>query len=321
MSSVLRKILVSTDGSNAAQTALTLAIRLAQEHDAELLLCNAVDYVAIASETSAAFGVDLAGTFAALDEGAKDVLASAVGRAKREGTKATGYKLDGRASTAIVAFAIERAVDAIVMGTRGLGGFPHLLLGSTAEGVLRIATVPVFVVHADSVISDFERIVVAVDDSDPADAAAAFAVELAGQRESQLILENVIDSDALHEQAARYGGYVSEVHREWEAHGKHLVSTVAQRAEQNGIKAIEEHVTFGDPAEAIIARAKSARANLIAIGTHGRRGLRRLTMGSVAENVVRHSAIPIVVVRSFAELRAGQSPNANESIRAQLVIA
>lgn len=321
MSNVIKKILVATDGSDAAQTALTLAIRLAREHNAELLICNDVDYVAVAAETSAAFGVDIAGTFESLDEGAKEVLSSAVARARSEGVKACGYKLDGRAASAIVSFSVDEKVDAIVVGTRGLGGLPHLLLGSTAEGVLRMATVPVFVVHSGCVISDFDTIFVAVDDSDPSDAAAAFATELAGYRKGKLVLESVIDSDALHEQAARYGGYVSAVHEAWERDGKQLLNAIARRTEGSGVDKVEEHVVFGNPVEEIIKGATRGRANLIAIGTHGRRGLRRLAMGSVAESVIRRSNVPVVAVRSFAELRDGRSPSTDGTTRAELVIA
>jgi nucleotide-binding universal stress UspA family protein len=325
MSNVLRRILVPTDGSDSSEAAITLAIRLARKHDAEILLCNSVDYVAIASETSMAFAVDLADTFESLDEAAKEILDAAAARVKAAGVEHTAYKLDGRPSVAIGSYAVEREVDAIVMGTRGLGGLPHLLLGSTAEGVLRTAAMPVFVVHAgprkiDS-MNGFGTILVAVDDSDPGDAAGAFAAQLAATDGSRLILLNVIDSDALHEQAARYGNYVSAVHEEWKREADRLLGAVSKEAKETGARSAEALVVFGDPAEQILARAKARTAGLIAIGTHGRRGLRRLTMGSVAEAVVRKSDLPVVVVRSLAELRQGHSAALNGLTRAQLVRA
>jgi nucleotide-binding universal stress UspA family protein len=238
-------------------------------------------------------------------------------RLKDEGFDAKGYKLDGRASRAIVSFAIEEKVDAIVMGTRGLGGLPHLMLGSTAEGVLRMATVPVFVVHGESEIKSTAgapTILVAVDDSEPGDAAAALATELAASAKGRLILENVVDVESLYEYAAQYGTYISDVHAEWEAEGNRVVRVAAERAVAGGVMDVAENVVFGDPVEKIIECSRTGQADFIAIGTHGRRGLRRLTMGSVAEKVVRKSRIPVVVVRSYANLKSGKG--ADESILA-----
>src|SRR5579872_6280015 len=310
MSNVLQRILVPTDGSDSANVALTLAERLARQHNAEITLCHTVDYVAIASETSCAFGVDLAGTFETLDAGAKDVLSVAAGRLKNAGFDVKAYKLDGHPASAIVSFAIEKQADAIVMGTRGLGGFPHLILGSTAEGVLRMATVPVFIVHAQSKLAssvDRPTILVAVDDSEPGDAAATFAAELVTPASGRLIFENVIDLESLYEYAARYGTYVSAIHEEWEAEGKRIVSEAVYRAALAGIANSEQTVAFGDPVEKIIEDSKSKQVDLIAIGTHGRRGMRRLTLGSVAESIVRKSTVPVVVVRAYADLKSGKS--------------
>ena len=60
-------------------------------------------------------------------------------------------------------------------------------------------------------------------------------------------------------------------------------------------------VRFGDPAEEIVACARDADIDLVAMATHGRTGLRHLLMGSVAEQVLRRLAIPIMLVRPFAE--------------------
>ncbi len=320
MSNVLQRILVPTDGSESAKTAIKLAVRLARRHQAEIILCSAVDYVSVAAETCVGFGADLAGMFQILDDGAKEVLGSAEKRLKDKGFDAKGYKLDGRAANAIVSFAMEKNVDAIVMGTRGLGGLPHLVLGSTAEGVLRMATVPVFIVHADSDITACETptVVVAVDDSEPGDAAAAFATELATAASARIVFENVIDSESLYEYAAQYGAYISNIHEEWEKEAKRLVGDAAYNASVAGVASVEKSVAFGDPADEIIEKAKTAHANLIAIGTHGRRGLRRLALGSVAESVVRKSTVPVVVVRAYADIKSGKNADRIDT-RSQLV--
>ena len=321
MSTTLQRILVPVDGSESAEKAITLALELAQEHGAELMFCHAVDYAGIAAESAMAGAVDLATTFAALDESAREILGGATVRAKGMSVPSSAFKLEGRSATAIVTYAIERAVDAIVMGSRGLGGIPHLLLGSTAEGVLRAATVPVFVVHANCRVGKIGTIAVAVDDSEPADAAIAFATELAAHSSSRMTFINVIDSAALHDQIVRFGGYADALQNEWEAEAKTLVDLAARHAKAAGVAHAEGIVAFGAPGEELLARVKAQHADLVAIGTHGRRGLRRLLIGSVAEDVVRKSHVPVVVIRSLAELRNGRSASLNGNVRAELVKA
>ena len=77
----------------------------------------------------------------------------------------------------------------------------------------------------------------------------------------------------------------------------HLAEAQVARAHAAGATA-ESLVVEGTPADALLEVAAERGADLIAIGTHGRRGLRRLLVGSVAESVVRRSPVPVVVVRS-----------------------
>jgi nucleotide-binding universal stress UspA family protein len=66
----------------------------------------------------------------------------------------------------------------------------------------------------------------------------------------------------------------------------------------------EERLLLGDPAREIVRYAESARGDVIVIGSHGRSGLKRLLMGSVAEEVLRLSSIPVVIVRESALIEA-----------------
>src|SRR5574340_907295 len=65
-----------------------------------------------------------------------------------------------------------------------------------------------------------------------------------------------------------------------------------------GDVASEHLVLHGDPAETILAQASRTRANLIVVGTEGRRGVQRLLLGSVAESVIRGANCPVLVVRN-----------------------
>jgi nucleotide-binding universal stress UspA family protein len=79
--------------------------------------------------------------------------------------------------------------------------------------------------------------------------------------------------------------------------------------------AVEHRLRIGSPAEEILRLAGEAHADLIVLGTHGRRGLRRLLMGSVAEEVLRRAACPVLTVKTpMPETEAEPaSPVAEES--------
>jgi nucleotide-binding universal stress UspA family protein len=295
MSQILKRIVVGVDGSPSAAEAIALAIRLARTHRSELYFSYAVDYALAASDAGAAV-ID------ALTSEGMQILHKAQAIAANEGATASTKLLEGRPEYALVRHAQDVGADAIVVGTRGKSGVERFFLGSTAEGVLRLAEIPVFVAHGASLMAPrtFERIVVAIDNSDPSDAAIEFATTLACAEGSRLSFCHVIDEDTLYEEAANYEGATYPVLHQWLNEANILSSAAAQHAEGAGISGVESAVLTGNPVMEILGFTSAERADLIVIGAHGRRGVRHLVMGSVAQAVVRRSGIPVVVVRSFA---------------------
>jgi len=161
------------------------------------------------------------------DEMAKSLLEDASTRAVGAGVRATTHVLEGRPAHAIVDFAQDSLVDAIVIGTQGKRGLQRAFLGSTAEGVLRMTDVPTFIVHASgdaptettdmSGTELFTRILVAVDDSDPADAAMNLAADLAAVSHGRILCCNAIDTGHLLRMGANYAydptPMLDEMHR------------------------------------------------------------------------------------------------------------
>ena len=80
------------------------------------------------------------------------------------------------------------------------------------------------------------------------------------------------------------------------AEAQTALDAAAAQAQSRGVAA-ETYVVEGDTVDELLLAASAHKADVIAIGTHGRRGLERLILGSVAEAVVRRSPIPVVVVR------------------------
>lgn len=79
--------------------------------------------------------------------------------------------------------------------------------------------------------------------------------------------------------------------------GREIVGEAAERLQEEGLTQVEQHVREGHPAQVILEAAQEWAIDLIVMGTHGRRGLDRMLLGSVAEEVVRLSQVPVLTVR------------------------
>ena len=143
-----RRILVPLDFSEHSQAALTLATELAKQHDAEIHLVHAYE---LPTAVTMAYGVAIPqsvwdgvqeAALARLEEGRAKVAAA--------GVKVSTHLATGPAADAVTNAAETFGADLIVMGTRGLTGLKHVLLGSVAERTIRSAPCPVLTVKADA---------------------------------------------------------------------------------------------------------------------------------------------------------------------------
>lgn len=147
-----KHILVAVDGSDTSNLALQEAIKLAKENQAALRLVHAVD------ETPAYMTMDIPYSIAdyhkAMREVGQKMLASCAATARQAGVEVdTRFVilevLAQRICDAINEEAKRWPADLIVIGTHGRHGFNHLLLGSVAEGVIRLAAKPVLVIRGN----------------------------------------------------------------------------------------------------------------------------------------------------------------------------
>ena len=138
------KILVPTDFSKASEAALDTAIEIAKKFDASIVLVHAYQLPVYAYPTSPL--VPLAEFSIEVEQAAMKALAATAGAHQRGVPMQTGLYL-GNPWEQILKAAKEHDVGLIVMASRGLRGLPRALVGSTAERVVRYATVPVMTMH------------------------------------------------------------------------------------------------------------------------------------------------------------------------------
>jgi nucleotide-binding universal stress UspA family protein len=136
-----------------------------------------------------------------------------------------------------------------------------------------------------------DRIVVPLDGSMLAEAALWTAVDL-GKNAATLSLVRAAQAYTL----PGADSVEAQVRAVQEA--EEYLAAVRRRLEDKGVKRVETHVWYGPAAAAIVEAASFQRADLIVMCTHGRSGLGRLVLGSVAESVLRGTTIPILIVRS-----------------------
>jgi nucleotide-binding universal stress UspA family protein len=150
----------------------------------------------------------------------------------------------------------------------------------------------------------FKRILVAVDGSPTANLGLKHAVALAVDQRAELMVMHVVD-EFLPMAGMEPVAYPDAFLDSMKAAGEKVLNRAVAVAVKRGIKPRTTLIeTLGGPAaDAIVKRAKRWRADLIVLGTHGRRGLRRIVLGSDAELVVRESTVPVLLVRAKAARR------------------
>lgn len=143
----------------------------------------------------------------------------------------------------------------------------------------------------------YQSILVPLDGSEPSLGGLRHAIDIAREAKATLHLVHVIDSFPMMFELSSQGGIesMSQSLRRW-AEG--MLETGRRQAAEQGVKAevILRELTQGRVADVIIEVAKDASCDLIVLGTHGRRGLRRLMLGSDAEAVARTSTVPVLLV-------------------------
>jgi nucleotide-binding universal stress UspA family protein len=296
-----RTLIVPLDGSELAERALPYAVQLAAASGARLALVRVTPTPT---------------------EEAEDYLRERAERVAPRVEVITATP-NGDPATGVLDQADKLHAEAIVMATRGRTGLGHLLQGSVAESVLARSRVPLLLVYArpgDGAPPPFDpttaRILVPLDGSTFSEAAVYVARQMLGIA-GELVLTTVARPPE-HVERDQSGHVRAYLDQQEESLTREAHAYLHQVIKELKVGEPDLHATLdvriGDPAEGIVAVESDRNADLVVMSTHGRTGVGRAVMGSVAGEVLRSGRAPVMLVGPAA-------PRAIEALTRRAVAA
>ena len=282
---MLDDVLVPTDGSECAATAVGYASDLANTYGATVHTLCVAD----------ARTLENAPHRERIREQRADLAERTCAEFTAAGVQARQVVRTDVPHRAILEYATEAGIDLIVMGTHGRTGVERYLLGSVTEKVVRLSDVPVLTITSmaeDAVTYPYEDVLVPTDGSDGANAATDLAVDVASTYGARLHALSVVDTMAMGLDVRS-----DAVADRLEVEARRAVETVERRAADTAVSATETTVEHGTPHRAIRSYVEANGIDLVVMGTHRHSGLERYLLGSVAEKTVRTSLAPVATVR------------------------
>lgn len=295
---MFERILVPLDGSARSELILPQIGRLLRYEDAEVLLLRVIppDAEPKGSPGSARLEGER--------EEAEKYVSGLVERFRGQGARFSGHVVGGEVAPAIFKTAEAERSTLIAMTTHGRTGLTRWVLGSVAEKVVRQSPLPVLLVRsftpgpggalgeATAEELRIRKIVVSTDGSPAAAAAQGPARELAELFGSEVVVVHAEVPLVL--PGPEFGAFPTALPTP--AENDRVTEPAAETFRRAGLR-VTRVTEIGDPASVILDQCESSKADLVVMGTHGRSGAGRWLLGSVAERVLRHARVPILLVR------------------------
>jgi nucleotide-binding universal stress UspA family protein len=308
-----RSLLVPLDGSAFAEHALPPALAIARRAGAALRLASVATPVAEAyAEAVYLAAPDLQEVVKGRHRAYLEDVAGRV-RARWDGPVSRAV-LEGEVAETLCADVAGSGADLVVMATHGRGPLGRFWLGSVADELVRRVSVPLLLVRPREQAPDLGRepelgkVVVALDGTELAEQALGPAVDLAGlMPQAEVVLVRVIrpplpaaylpDAAGVGTEAESILDQVLAVQEQLRRDAQAYLAGVAERLKARGLRVRARVAVEEQPALALLHAAEEERAGLVALATHGRGGLARLLLGSVADKVIRGATVPVLVQR------------------------
>lgn len=299
---MIKKILVPVDGSAFAESAIPMALSVADKAGADIRLAMVNEPVNLPP------GV-WAEAFLANHSRYLDSVTESVEGRVGEGTKVSSVLLEGEVSRALCEEVTSSNADLVVISTHGHGGLARMWLGSVADAVLRDSPAPVLLVRPTEEAEgepdapdSFSAILVPLDGSTFAEAAIGPALELSHLFDAPITLMKTVSypvmiSSYLPDTAEQNQAFV----RQAEDEARDYLDLVRSRYPDESPPIELEVLVSPRPATGVLEHVAAGGPDLVAMASHARHGIARAALGSIADKVIRGSKTPVLIVHPTDE--------------------
>jgi nucleotide-binding universal stress UspA family protein len=307
---MIRSVLVPLDGSTFGEHALPLALGVARRAGAVLHLVHVHQIIPPATVGGVAIMDNLEMT---LKEEERAYLTGVAERLRKLAPIEVRIALlEGDVVSALQARMQQVATDLVVMGTHGRGALGRFWLGSVTDELVRQVHVPLLLVRPrdekpDLTAEPLKHFLLPLDGTSVAEQILKPALELGALMGADYTLMQAIKPavrPSYLPEGSTLEGMTHSVLEKIEHQQRHLnedanryLEGVAARVRKSGAVVKVRSIVEENPATAILREAQVEAADLIAVETHGRRGLSRWLLGGVADKVIRGATLPVLVHR------------------------
>lgn len=275
----MKKIIVPIDFSEYSEYALETAAILAKKNDAEILALHMLELSeAILSKGSS---VQMESVF--FIKLAEKRFAEFLDKPYLEGVKVTPIVKHFKVFSEVNEVAKENQADLVIMGSQGSSGLKEYFVGSNTEKVVRYSEIPVLVIKHNPILTEFETVVFASDFSEDASSAYVKAKNMCVTLNAKMHLVYVnLPGENFKSTAEMEGKIVTFLKKaEGDLESLSNVTYVSDYTVEQGISNFSNLIG----------------ADLVAIATHGRKGIAHFFEGSISEDVANHSTLPVMTFK------------------------
>ena len=293
-----KQILVPLDGSAFAEAALPLALALSAKTKADVQLVTVVEPIpAFAYEEWES----------AAREWSEQYLTAVADRiSAAAGGEVTTALHSGHVVETLVDAAKAIDADVVVMATHGRGALSRAWLGSAADGFMRRADIPVLFVRPEEgeppppePRADFDTVLIPLDGTELSESALAHATELGELFGCAYHLTRIVSYPI--DIASPYLPHTVQMNQtvlaEAKADAAEYLEDRADQMRKRGLRVTTSVIVDAQAGQGILAEAEAVGCDLIAMATHGRKGVGRLVLGSAADKVLRGTHVPLLLYR------------------------
>ena len=275
----MKKILVPTDFSKQADYALEAAAQLAKKNNSEIIMLNLLEFPEDMVDPVTGSATAAGPAAIMMMKNARKKFLTLRKKDYLQGLNITETVLGHKAFEGIMEVSKKEAVDVIIMGSRGTSGIDEIMVGSNTEKVVRTSEIPVLVVKGETDIYAVKDFVFASSFDDECKKTFENALEFASKLKATIHLVTIntpqkfSDTDSLN---AKMEAFIKDYDID-----DYTLNVYDDFSIDKGI------INF----------AKFIDADLIGMGTHGRKGISHFFNGSRGEDVVNHATLPVVTFK------------------------